>query len=79
MNRWLERFRTWVRGAHLAVGAANRRALRFYRACGFRQMEQPCQPSAPLWFVINPVPAPDCEGLEMPVIPGRGRSLEPGT
>jgi ribosomal protein S18 acetylase RimI-like enzyme len=58
MDRWLGAVRdTGACGAHLAVGAANRRAIRFYRACGFREMEQPSRaPSAPVWFVINLVP-----------------------
>jgi ribosomal protein S18 acetylase RimI-like enzyme len=58
MDRWLGAVRGMgARGAHLAVGAANRRAIRFYRACGFREMEQPSRaPSAPLWFVISLVP-----------------------
>jgi ribosomal protein S18 acetylase RimI-like enzyme len=58
MDRWLGAVRDMgARGAHLAVGAANRRAIRFYRACGFREMEQPSRaPSAPVWFVINLVP-----------------------
>jgi hypothetical protein len=58
MDRWLGAVREMgARGAHLAVGAANRRAIRFYRACGFREMEQPSRaPSAPLWFVLNLVP-----------------------
>ena len=58
MDRWLGAVRDiGARGAHLAVGAANRRAIRFYRACGFCEMEQPSRaPSAPLWFVIKLVP-----------------------
>jgi ribosomal protein S18 acetylase RimI-like enzyme len=58
MERWLGAVRkVGSRGAHLAVGAANRRAIRFYRACGFREMEQPARaPSAPLWLVIDLVP-----------------------
>jgi ribosomal protein S18 acetylase RimI-like enzyme len=61
MNRWLGAVQDMgAHGAHLAVGAANDRAIRFYRACGFRQMEQLSPaPSAPLWFVINLVPAPE--------------------
>jgi ribosomal protein S18 acetylase RimI-like enzyme len=58
MDRWLGAVRDMgARGAHLAVGAANRRAIRFYRGCGFREMEQPSRaPSAPVWFVISLVP-----------------------
>jgi ribosomal protein S18 acetylase RimI-like enzyme len=58
MDRWLGAVRDMgAHGAHLAVGAANRRAIRFYRARGFRKMEQPSRaPSAPIWFVINLMP-----------------------
>ena len=61
MDRWLGAVQDMgARGAHLAVGAANRRAIRFYRACGFREMEQPSRaPLAPLWFVISLVPVPE--------------------
>jgi ribosomal protein S18 acetylase RimI-like enzyme len=61
MDRWLDAVRDMgARGAHLAVGAANRRAIRFYHACGFREMEQSSPaPSAALWFVIKLVRAPE--------------------
>jgi ribosomal protein S18 acetylase RimI-like enzyme len=61
MDRWLGAIRDMgSSGAHLAVGAANRRAIRFYRACGFREIEQPSPaPSAAVWFVINLVPVPE--------------------
>ncbi len=61
MDRWLRAVQDMgVRGAHLAVGAANRRAIRFYRACGFREMEEsPPAPSAPVWFVINLARGPE--------------------
>ena len=61
MDRWLGAVQDMgARGAHLAVGAANHRAIRFYRACGFREMERSsAAPSAPLWFVINLVPVPE--------------------
>jgi ribosomal protein S18 acetylase RimI-like enzyme len=55
MERWLGTVRDMgSRGAHLAVGAANSRAIRFYRACGFRELEQPPRPPrAPLWFALD--------------------------
>ena len=61
MDRWLAAVQDMrAHGAHLAVGAANRRAIRFYRACGFREMERSSPaPSAPVWFVINLVPGPE--------------------
>jgi ribosomal protein S18 acetylase RimI-like enzyme len=42
------------RGAHLAVGSANRRAIHFYRACGFHELERPSrrEPAA-VWFAID--------------------------
>jgi len=58
MAQWLGTLRDMgSRGAHLAVGAANRRAIRFYRACGFHELERPSRPApAPLWFGISPGP-----------------------
>jgi ribosomal protein S18 acetylase RimI-like enzyme len=55
MERWLATIRDMgSRGAHLAVGAANRRAIRFYRACGFQEVKRPSGPaSAPVWFTID--------------------------
>ena len=55
MARWLETVRDMgSRGAHLAVGPANRRAVRFYRTCGFHELERPPSPSpAPIWFGIG--------------------------
>ena len=41
-------------GAHLAVGAANRRAIRFYRACGFHELKRPSKSAqAAVWFAID--------------------------
>jgi ribosomal protein S18 acetylase RimI-like enzyme len=59
MERWLASVRDMgSRGAHLAVGAANRRAIRFYRACGFHELERRSQPAlAPVWFGINLIPS----------------------
>ena len=55
MMRWLATVRdTGSRGAHLAVGSANRRAIRFYRACGFHELERPSRPEpAAVWFAID--------------------------
>jgi ribosomal protein S18 acetylase RimI-like enzyme len=55
MERWLATVRKMgSRGAHLAVGTANRRALRFYRACGFRELERRARLAlAPVWFGID--------------------------
>src|SRR5215831_18143577 len=47
MERWLGMVGNMGSpGAHLAVGAANVRAIRFYRACGFRELER--RPSSSL-------------------------------
>jgi GNAT superfamily N-acetyltransferase len=56
MIRWLSTVRDiGSQGAHLAVGRANRRAIRFYRACGFHELERPSRAApAALWFVIDP-------------------------
>jgi len=55
MVQWLATVRgLGSRGAHLAVGSANRRAIRFYRACGFHELERPSRPAqAPVWFAID--------------------------
>ena len=55
MMRWLAAVRDMgSQGAHLAVGPANRRAIRFYRACGFDELERPSRPqSAAVWFAID--------------------------
>ena len=55
MMRWLAAVRDMgSQGAHLAVGAANRRAIRFYRACGFHELERPSRPEpAAVWFAID--------------------------
>ena len=60
MERWLATVRDMgSQGAHLAVGAANLRAIRFYRACGFHELERPPKPaSAPVWFAIDLTRAP---------------------
>jgi ribosomal protein S18 acetylase RimI-like enzyme len=58
MERWLATVRELgSHGAHLAVGAANRRAIRFYRACGFHELEGRARlASAPIWFGIDLTP-----------------------
>jgi ribosomal protein S18 acetylase RimI-like enzyme len=55
MARWLGTVRDMgSRGAHLAVGADNRPAIGFYRACGFHELKRPSRPaSAPVWFAIH--------------------------
>jgi len=55
MMRWLTAVRDMgSRGAHLAVGPANRRAIGFYRTCGFHELERPPSPSpAPIWFGVG--------------------------
>ena len=58
MERWLATVREMgSRGAHLAGGAGNRRAIRFYRACGFRELERASrEASAAVWFAIDLAP-----------------------
>jgi ribosomal protein S18 acetylase RimI-like enzyme len=55
MNHWLELvYLLGARGAHLSVGAANARAIRFYRAVGFRELKVSTTPAPKaLWFVID--------------------------
>ena len=55
MDQWLQTIREMgSRGAHLAVGAANLRAIRFYRASGFRELKPPSPASSdPVWFGIT--------------------------
>jgi ribosomal protein S18 acetylase RimI-like enzyme len=59
MERWLATVREMgSRGAHLAVGAANWRAIRFYRACGFHEIERRSRLAlAPVWFGIDLTPS----------------------
>jgi ribosomal protein S18 acetylase RimI-like enzyme len=55
MDQWLRTIgEMGSRGAHLAVGAANLRAIRFYRACGFRELK-PASPesSDPIWLGVT--------------------------
>jgi ribosomal protein S18 acetylase RimI-like enzyme len=58
MERWLGSIRDLgSRGAHLAVGSANARAIRFYRAYGFRELQRPSRPaSTAVWFAIDLTP-----------------------
>lgn len=55
MDQWLRTIRGMGSpGAHLAVGAANLRAIRFYRVCGFRELKPPSPASSdPVWFGIT--------------------------
>ncbi len=55
MDRWLQVIRKLGSpGAHLAVGRANTRAIRFYTACGFRELTCLPQPAAgAAWFGIT--------------------------
>ena len=51
MEAWLGKIREMgSKGAHLAVGATNLRAIRFYRACGFQQLKPPSTPPDSVWF-----------------------------
>jgi len=55
MARWLATVgELGSHGAHLAVGAANRRAIRFYRACGFYELEcHSRRAPAAIWLAID--------------------------
>ena len=55
MDQWLRTIREMgSRGAHLAVGAANLRAIQFYRAYGFRELHSPSPAvSGPIWYGIS--------------------------
>ena len=55
MDQWLRTIQEMgSRGAHLAVGAANLRAIRFYRACGFQELHSPSPAlSDPIWCGIS--------------------------
>jgi ribosomal protein S18 acetylase RimI-like enzyme len=55
MEQWLATVREMgSHGAHLAVGAGNERAIRFYRACGFCELERPPRPTTvAVWFAID--------------------------
>jgi ribosomal protein S18 acetylase RimI-like enzyme len=55
MDQWLRTIREMGSpGAHLAVGAANLRAIQFYQACGFRELHSPSPAlSDPIWYGIS--------------------------
>ena len=55
MDRWLLAIQEMgSHGAHLAVGATNLRAIRFYRACGFQELHSPSPAlSDPIWCGIS--------------------------
>ncbi len=54
MGRWLQAIRQFGSpGAHLAVGRDNTRAIRFYTACGFRELTRLPHPVAgAAWFGV---------------------------
>ncbi len=54
IDRWLALVKSQgARGAHLGVGPANARAVRFYRAYGFRELELPPESAGALIFAIE--------------------------
>jgi ribosomal protein S18 acetylase RimI-like enzyme len=54
IDRWLERMRELgSRGAHLAVGTANQRAVRFYRDYGFSELERTGRDASVVWFGVE--------------------------
>ena len=56
IDRWRDTIAAMgARGAHLAVGMRNERAVRFYRACGFREIERFATPLAVIVFGIETV------------------------
>jgi ribosomal protein S18 acetylase RimI-like enzyme len=53
VERWLEAVAgLGATGAHLVVGAGNERAVRFYRACGFKELEDLAGPRSAMVFGI---------------------------
>jgi ribosomal protein S18 acetylase RimI-like enzyme len=51
IDTWLAAMRErGSRGAHLGVGAANERAVRFYRRYGFRELARIGPPANVIWF-----------------------------
>jgi ribosomal protein S18 acetylase RimI-like enzyme len=54
IDRWLSRMRELgSRGAHLAVGIANPRAIGFYRKYGFSELERTGRDASIVWFGMN--------------------------
>lgn len=54
IRTWLERMAViGIDNAHLGVGPANERAVRFYRAYGFREIERLPAPYNVIWFGIS--------------------------
>ncbi|MGB6116334.1 MAG: GNAT family N-acetyltransferase, partial [Comamonas sp.] len=54
MERWLQTMWTMgSRGVHLGVAAANARAIRFYEAYGFSQIERD-EKHQTIWYGIKP-------------------------
>jgi ribosomal protein S18 acetylase RimI-like enzyme len=55
LSRWLSCIRdTGAEGAHLAVGAANPKAIAFYRKLGFAELERTGRDGHIVWFGIRP-------------------------
>jgi ribosomal protein S18 acetylase RimI-like enzyme len=53
VDAWLTRMRDLgSRGAHLAVGTANARAVAFYQHCGFSELERSGRDNSIIWFGI---------------------------
>ena len=65
MEQWLTTVREMgSHGAHLAVGAGNLRAIRFYRACGFHELALPSRPpSAAIDSIICHAPLRRCSPI----------------
>ena len=54
IRTWLERVTAiGAKTAHLGVGPANERAVRFYRAFGFHEIERMPRPFNVIWFGIS--------------------------
>jgi ribosomal protein S18 acetylase RimI-like enzyme len=54
MDRWLETAKAFgSTGAHLGVGRGNARALSFYRAYGWRELESDPPSKRTTWFVMD--------------------------
>ena len=79
IERWLGAVReTGAQGAHLAVGAATLRAIRFCRACGFRELDTLSRPPwGAVWFAISLVPAAERESKRALCAAGGGRCWRP--
>lgn len=57
MNYWLDLvYSLGARGAHLSVGTANARAIRFYRAVGFRELKVSTTPAPKALCLVIDLP-----------------------